>query len=446
MCRLLAILTLAFVVTPAGARAQPRVDLVVRAGRSLRAALDTRVLVRHPGQQISATIVEPVYAYDRVVVPVGTAVRGHIAKIEPAPGKSRIRAMLAGDFSPMSRIVIQLDRLVLADGQEIPIETLVTGAVENITVDVAASPDKSGTIDRARQDAARRIHETIGTIAGPGKRDRLEDALIRRLPYHPQLLSKGTVLNAELASPIDFGPVTVAASAPAGAVPAPDSVLDARLVTAVDSGKATRGAPIRAIVVQPVFSADHELILPEGAELAGEVTLARGARRFHRNGQLRFLFETVTVPERAPAPLLASLYSVQAGAADHVAVDDEGGTTIANSKSRFIAPALSLVALRGTLRRHHFEDHDGDANDVAGGVTRQGTPGARAFGGFFGLGLLGIGVAQLSHPLGIALAVVGTARTTYAAVFAKGREVAFPVDTPIQVQLAPVPASETPHR
>jgi hypothetical protein len=33
--------------------------------------------------------------------------------------------------------------------------------------------------------------------------------------------------------------------------------------------------------------------------------------------------------------------------------------------------------------------------------------------------------------------VLGVARTTYAGVFARGKDIVFPADTPIQVQLAP---------
>jgi hypothetical protein len=54
--------------------------------------------------------------------------------------------------------------------------------------------------------------------------------------------------------------------------------------------------------------------------------MAKEAGRFHRNGQLRFLFERAQVPDQEPTTLLASLYSVKASADDHVAVDDEGGT------------------------------------------------------------------------------------------------------------------------
>ena len=46
-------------------------------------------------------------------------------------------------------------------------------------------------------------------------------------------------------------------------------------------------------------------------------------------------------------------------------------------------------------------------------------------------------LAQFSRPVAIGLSVVGASRTVYRNVIAKGREVTFDADTPIQVRLAP---------
>jgi hypothetical protein len=223
--------------------------------------------------------------------------------------------------------------------------------------------------------------------------------------------------------------------APSGARPAPSSILNARLLTTLDSSKTPGGTPIRAVVTEPVFTADHQLILPEGTMLDGEVTLAKPSRRFHRNGQLRFLFETVHVPAGDEAPLLASLQSVNGSADDNMQLDDEGGAKLSDPKTRFIAPALSLLALRGTLDRHDHLDPDGDGHTI-----HSNNPGAASVGGFFGLGLLGIPLAHMAPPVGVALSAVGAARSVYRNVLAKGRDVKFPADTVMRLQLAPGPA------
>ena len=79
-----------------------------------------------------------------------------------------------------------------------------------------------------------------------------------------------------LTAALGFGLVTPAPLAPGDAMPAPDSVLTARLATALDSSKTPRGSPLEAVLTEPVFSTDHELILPEGTTISGEVTLASG--------------------------------------------------------------------------------------------------------------------------------------------------------------------------
>jgi hypothetical protein len=129
---------------------------------------------------------------------------------------------------------------------------------------------------------------------------------------------------------------------------------------------------------------------------------------------------------------------------DHVALDDEGGASVTNSKSRFVAPALSILALRGSVRgSRHGPDGDGDANDLPGAVpTTSGNFGAQGLGGFFGFGLLGVGLSQISQPVGVAFAAVGAARTVFTNILGKGQELKFPADTPIQIRLAPGPSGD----
>jgi len=173
--------------------------------------------------------------------------------------------------------------------------------------------------------------------------------------------------------------------------------------------------------------------MPEGVILEGTVTLARPARHFHRNGQLRFLFQTVHPPEEDPVTLLASLYAVRVNDADNVSIDEEGGAVVKNSNTRFIAPALAILALRAAT--HREVDEPDEPADV--GLPAQVNYGNPALGGFFGWGLAGAAVSQIARPVGIGLSIVGVVRTVYGSVFGKGREVFFPVDTPIELQLAP---------
>jgi hypothetical protein len=411
------------------------VQLVVEAGRSLRVALDHRVTVKHVGQPITATLVGPVYAYDRVVLPAGTRVLGHVEKLESPSKKTRTLAMLRGNFSPLRRVMLQFDKLVLRDGEEIPIRTVVTAGTENMVLQVAGASKPTSIVSRAGQEIGQEANRTISTITAPGKKERLKDAAIRSLPYHPDFLTKGTLYTARLLSPLDFGVALAVESAPYGTAPAPDSILTARLLTPIDSATTKRGTPIEAVITEPVFSADRRLILPEGSRLTGAVTYATNARQFCRNGKLRFLFETVHAPDREAAKLLATLHSVQVGRNDRLTVDEEGGTSITNSRARFVAPALASLALAGSLQSRVDLDTDG-----AGPETEYGGAGSSIVGGLLGFGVVGAGVSLLSHPGAVIFAAVGVVRTVYGSVIRKGREVVFPADTYIQVKLAPGPS------
>ena len=56
------------------AEPKPTIELVVEAGRPLQVALDQRVSVKRVGQPVTGTLVDPVYGYDRILVPAGTKV------------------------------------------------------------------------------------------------------------------------------------------------------------------------------------------------------------------------------------------------------------------------------------------------------------------------------------------------------------------------------------
>lgn len=426
-----------------GAQDTQTVDLVLGAGRSLRVALDRRVTIHQAGQPITGTLMEPVYVYDRIVLPVGSHLTGHIERLEQPSKKKRTLAVVEGDFSPHPHPILRFDTIVSPDGRTIPIVTTVKGGAlrarprtaKNRKND-AGDEEHTGRIEQAKEAASVQAHEALALLKDPGKKERLEELAINELPYHPEFLAKGMVYDVDVVEPVSFGRAAVTDLAPSGSLPAPDSVLTAKLATTIDSAKTQRGTPITAVLTQPVFSAAHELIFPEGTLLTGEVTLAKQARHWHHNGQLRVLFESVQSPQTlASRPLRGSLYAVDAAAGSGVTVDEEGGTTIANSKTRFVAPALALLALRGSAHQEHELDTD-DPGQAAHVVTHS-NPGAKAVGGLFGFSGIGAVLAQFSRPVAIGLSAVGASRTVYRNVIAKGQEVTFSADTPIEVRLAP---------
>ena len=74
-----------------------------------------------------------------------------------------------------------------------------------------------------------------------------------------------------------FGSVVPTERADDGAAPAADTILNARLLTALSSETTERGQAIEAILTQPVLSQEGRLILPEGTRVSGQVTVARPA-------------------------------------------------------------------------------------------------------------------------------------------------------------------------
>jgi len=137
--------------------------------------------------------------------------------------------------------------------------------------------------------------------------------------------------------------------------------------------------------------------------------------------------------------MLAALHAIDVAGDARVTLDDEGGAAVQKSKARFVEPALALLALRASFYQGEgrgFEGGSTAAHPTA--VAAQGGNGlAQGVGGLIGFGAIGFVVGQVSRPLGIAFGVIGAARSVYTNILGNGQEVAFPADTPIEVQLAP---------
>src|SRR5580704_10182415 len=149
--------------TPAqAAEPAPTIDLVVKAGRPLQVALDKRIRVKRVGQPVTGTLVDPVYGYDRILVPAGTEVLGHVAKLEGASKMVRARAILGGDLTPVRHVVLEFDSLVLEGGRQIPVKTVVSGGIPHPKRSVAASSEAKetrGGAARAGEEAKAQVKD-----------------------------------------------------------------------------------------------------------------------------------------------------------------------------------------------------------------------------------------------------------------------------------------------
>jgi hypothetical protein len=77
------------------------------------------------------------------------------------------------------------------------------------------------------------------------------------------------------------------------------------------------------------------------------VVQVRPARYWQRNGQLRFVFHDVVMPDGLEEKVEAMVQGIQAGSADSMHLDSEGGAEPKTPKARSLRTAIS-VALGAT--------------------------------------------------------------------------------------------------
>lgn len=83
----------------------------VPAGVPIKVAVNSEIRIRKVGQKIQGRTVEPVYAFDKLLIPAGTAVNGKVAAIDPVPMKTRVMDATDGNFSPVRHIHVEFDSL-----------------------------------------------------------------------------------------------------------------------------------------------------------------------------------------------------------------------------------------------------------------------------------------------------------------------------------------------
>lgn len=400
------------------------IRLTLPIGTPLQIALDREVRIRKVDQTIHGRLVQPVYAFDHLVIPVGTEVAGHISKINGISGKERTLAILNLDLTPTRPIEVKFDELVLADGRHIRLDTFVVpGSGQVIRLASAGEHAKSNrvkTVASARMEEARQEwHNAMKQVREPGKAHRVLRYGLAQLPVHPQYIDAGTLYFAELRQPLDFGsePLSIKTASTLGTPPPPGSLAHAILVTPLNSAITQKGADVEALISQPLLDEDR-LILPQGSRLRGSVLEVRPARRLHRNGQLRIAFRELVLPEGTAQAVDTTLEGVESDAADHAQLDAEGGARATSSKSRYASTGLSVgLALTGQGGKHDV----GEAGPLAGGATA------------FKLAGVIVGVFVRSHSLAIVMSAYGGSRSIYNNFLGRGRNIILPKDTGMEI-------------
>lgn len=425
------------------------IPLTVQSGIPLHLTLDKQVPMQ-AGANIEGTVTDPVYAFDQLVIPAGSKVTGKVASVEPVARKVRARSILGGDFTPWKTPRFDLNTLVLKNGQRYTISTKVTAGTPQM-VHLTATPGKpavkAGIVSRTVQQVRSQVHaahqQAAQAIEGPGKWDRIKHwagvQVERRLPYHRQRIEAGTLYSAELLSPLQMGKkqLPVQDLKQVGEAPPPGSVVHACLLTPLDSATAKRGTPVQAILTEPLFSASHQLILPEGSLMQGIVVRARPARRLHRNGELRFTFQRIEPVRAHPRTVEGSLEGVAVDKRENLNLDSEGGAKAENPKGHYLVPALSLAIA-------HSAADNGDGPGSSVGNNSAGAAPSAVYGGM-GFGLLGsvAVMAIASQPVAAAFAYYGSGLSIYSQWLRHGQNVIFPRDTAMEIRFGTHGAAQT---
>src|SRR5438105_15941078 len=69
------------------------VHLQLNAGTPLRLYITKRVSYRE-GESVQAKVAEPAWAFDRIVIPAGTVVRGRVVALDAVPAMERAMAIV----------------------------------------------------------------------------------------------------------------------------------------------------------------------------------------------------------------------------------------------------------------------------------------------------------------------------------------------------------------
>lgn len=404
---------------------------VVPLGTNLQVQTDRHFPMK-VNQPIEANLLFPVFVNGKLTVPAGTPLRGSVVALSP-DRKARRHARLRGDFTPFHLAQVQFNQLLLATGP-VPIST--SGAIIGSPVLHLAAPGASAHrsfLARYLRQAASQFHDRIAYFTAPGFGDRALQLLYHQLPYHPERIEAKTAWSFELQTPVAL--LSAATPLQPADPPAPNRnpetwSVHALLTAGVTSATARSGDPVKALVVEPVFDKDHDLVVPQDSVLEGKVTSARAARSLGRNGKLRFTFQRVLFPQGANETVEGALAGATADRAQTLQLDAEG-TISPRNQSSAIAPLLLTVLAGRAL------DQDGNLTAGTGLASN-------------GFGFVGriVGIAAGSRNLAAGIGYYAAALSVYENFFRPGRNVVFPKDTRIEIETtslrAPVLAPANP--
>jgi hypothetical protein len=384
------------------------------------------------GEALQGRLLYGIYVDNRVAVPAGTILRGSVVQLD-ADRSRRIHARLRGDFTPFHIPVVRFDQMVLPDGS---LQAVASNGAKDGARILRLSPPpgkrKGSFLGQQIAEAKRRLQATVELFTTPGRGDRLVQFIYGQLPYHPERVETGTAWTVELAQPLeitfrtpeeapasDGGNKQIANGGPAAPQTREEWRLRAYLQQTISSTHDKSGDTFQAVVAEPVFNLEHSLVVPEGSLLEGEITQAKAARSFGRQGKLRFRFKELRLPSGFSQPVSGTIAGVDASKSANLQMDPEGGVR-PQPQNRVIAP-LILTLLAGRA----FDD---DGSQLANsGVASN------------GFGIVGrvVGMVASSRNVAAGIGIYGAAVSVYDLWLARGHNVVFAKNTRIEVTTTP---------
>jgi hypothetical protein len=381
-------------------------------------------------ETIQCRLLHPIYANGKLVVPENTMLRGKVVALE-ADTKARWHARLRGDFTPLHTVQIRFDELMLPSGPLPIVGSIASNGAPVLYLSAPGASPRRSFVAREWAQAKSTLHDRIAVFTAPGKKDRAMQVLYHQLPYHPERIEAHTAWSFELQQPLELSavppppqPAVVSAMAGnAGSAGNPETwSVHALLMRDLSSARAKSGDPVQALVVEPVYDKDKQLVVPQGSTLIGKVTSSRAARSLGRNGKLRFTFQQVDFPEGYKRPVEGSLAGAATEKTQNLSLDAEGTISPRNQSSAIAPLLLTLLAGRAL---------DSDGNLTAGtGVASN------------GFGLIGriVGVTAANRDLAAGIGYYAAALSFYENFLRSGRDVVFPKDTRIEIETTPLRA------
>jgi len=392
-------------------------------GASLQVEI-TRHYPMKAGEVIEGRLLHPIYVDGRLMVSEDTVLRGKVVALEPDT-KTRWNGRLHGDFTPYHTAEVQFDELVLPEGALPIAATKAANGAPVLHLSAPGVTPRRSFIAREWALAKSRMHEQVAVFTDPGRGDRALQLLYQQLPYHPERIAAHTAWSFELTAPLALpeppsavqdGGQNALPGNPATQVKPETWVVNALLAGEVTSARARSGDPVLALVTEPVYDKDKQLVVPQGSTLIGKVTSARAARSFGRNGKLRFTFQQVKFPEGFERQVEGALAGAATEKTQNLQLDAEGTISPRNQASAIAPLLLTMLAGRAL-------DQDGNLTAQTGVASN-------------GFGLVGriVGVAAGNRNLAAGIGFYAAGLSFYENFLRSGRDVVFPKDTRIEIE------------